>query len=116
MFSSFQIARWAIANLDIFEVVADSAYGVTHSESCVEGWGHVKVAGDAIAPKADELLSLTSTREAGDEEAARAQLLEAFAERTTPRGNRPPRDGKWLAAGVELLKIVLPVLLSRMGS
>jgi hypothetical protein len=114
--NSFQILRWGLSNLDIFETVADSAYGVAHSESCVEGWGHIKTAGDAVAPKADELIVLTSSRDAGDEEAVRAQLIEAFAERAMPRGNRPPRDGKWLMAGVELLKIVLPILLSRLGS
>jgi len=114
--NSFQILRWALANLDTFEIVADAGYGVAHSESCVEGWDHIKPAGDALAPKADELIALVSTRDAGDEDAVRAQLIEAFAERTTPRGNRPPRDGKWLAAGVELMKIVLPLLLSRLGS
>lgn len=116
MLTSFQAFRWALANLDTFETVADAGYGVAHSESCVEGWEHIKPAGDALAPKADELILLASSRDVGDEDAVRAQLIEAFAERTMPRGNRPPRDGKWLAAGVELLKIVLPVLLSRLGS
>lgn len=114
--STFQLLRWGLANLDTLETVADAAYGVSHSGSCVEGWGHIKTAGDAVAPKADELLLLMSSRDAGDEAAVQSQILEAFADRPAPRGDRPLRDGKWLAAGIELLKIVLPVLLSRLGS
>jgi len=114
--STFQILRWGMSNLDLIEVVSDAAYGVGHSESCVEGWGHIKPAGDVLAPKADELVVMISSRDSGDEEEATRNLLDAFAERTTPRGNRPPRDGKWLAGGVELLKVLLPILLARLGS
>lgn len=114
-----QVLRFAWNNLDKAAIVFDDAYALSQSESCVEGWTHIRHSGDILAPVADEALALFSARDAAevDCEAVKRQILAHFESQSATRaGNRPLRDGKWLAAGMELLKIVLPVLLSRLGS
>lgn len=113
-----QVLRFAWNNLDKAEIVFDDAWALSNSETCVEGWSHIRHSGDILAPVADEALALFSARDAAevDCEAVKRQILAHFESSGAARADRPPRDGKWLAAGLELLKIVLPVLLSRLGS
>lgn len=113
--------QFALANAELVADAADVAARIKAAPTCVDQVAILNPFLERVAPKADELRALlsgtTKPRVVISTDKMRAMVLAKIAELPAPRdaAGRPQRDGKWLDAGIELFRFLLPLLLQQLA-
>ncbi|WP_254512877.1 hypothetical protein [Anatilimnocola floriformis] len=111
--------QFGLANADLLADAADAFVEIKAAPTCVAQVAILNPFLERIAPKADELKALiaSKTKSVATTDEMRAAVLHEISrlESNHRAADRPARDGRWLDAGIELFRLVLPLLLQQLG-
>lgn len=110
MFTDFRIIRWALDNLDAFSGIANLALQFYQATTNQQRGEVLKQLIDLVVPLIDTFQAVQPLAADCDLLALENQLLAELQAQANAQGLGGPRDGRWLRAGLDVLKFLLPLL------
>jgi hypothetical protein len=103
---------WGRKHIGLVIVIGDAASQLPSAANFVERWEIVRPVGDAVAPAIDDFFAPGEIGIFSAE--VESEFLAAVNSHLAADGVtvQAARDGRWLRAGMELFKILLPILLA----